>query len=464
MAIKQVIAASLATLLTINSVQAGLDTHLNSMFNQMSSTSAPAGYYQTARRGALSAGSTDARTPIVVNPNIVSFTPPSFSAGCNGISLHGGALSFINMEQFQNTIRSIGSNAVGVASGYAFKMALSAMCEGCAQELTSLMNNVQNVAKGLKNSCEAAKALTASVGATAETYVDNRKQTVAADGADKGLFSDFLTGTNKFLTSGPLSSLSSTAKAKFVGNVVYEALDGKVGAWYVSGAGDADVLTRTLMSITGTFIIGTNAAGDDFETSNVPGRPGIVQKLLEGGQVTIYKCAEDPSGKACTKVSDGNTEDITIKGFVPQVRELLQGSGSNVGIIAKLSQKGLPSLSDQEKALMASMRPNFRGLLEELALSKGANSVMTDHMVSIIASEMLYNYLSQSMMAMRSALVGAGKAETKEPLAALDKTFNDEVKPLRDLAHKELSAFSNLTVVSNGLRDIVRRKQPVSTK
>ena len=105
---------------------ADVQSQLNTMFNNMSNTTAP-GAYETASRGVLTGGSFRARNQIATTP-LVSFRPPSVQAGCGGIDMFAGSFSYINAAQFVQTLRSVASNAVGVASGYAFKLALKTMC------------------------------------------------------------------------------------------------------------------------------------------------------------------------------------------------------------------------------------------------------------------------------------------------------------------------------------------------
>ncbi len=65
--------------------------------------------------------------------------PPSFSAGCGGIDLFGGSFSFINMNQFVDLMRAVASNA----AGYAFQLAINAMCPDCGRRsaFTTHCNN-----------------------------------------------------------------------------------------------------------------------------------------------------------------------------------------------------------------------------------------------------------------------------------------------------------------------------------
>ena len=101
---------------------ADLQQEMDGMFGTMTNVTAPTAHLGQ-RRGVITGGSLVARNGIT-NTNLVSFVPPSFSAGCGGIDLFAGSFSFINFNQFVQLLRNVAGNA----SGYAFQLAVGAMC------------------------------------------------------------------------------------------------------------------------------------------------------------------------------------------------------------------------------------------------------------------------------------------------------------------------------------------------
>jgi hypothetical protein len=87
--------------------------------------------WATAR--VISAGSVVSRNR-VMSANRVSFVPPSYSAGYGGIDLFGGPFSFINMNPFVGLMRAVDSNA----AGYAFQLAINAICPDCGNVMSDL--------------------------------------------------------------------------------------------------------------------------------------------------------------------------------------------------------------------------------------------------------------------------------------------------------------------------------------
>lgn len=96
----------------------GLQSEMDKLFGQMSNTTPP-GVYESQRRGVLAGGRVTGKAKIF-DENIVAFAPPSWKAGCGGVDLFGGSLSFINADQIVQLLRSVAANA----KGYAFQLAL----------------------------------------------------------------------------------------------------------------------------------------------------------------------------------------------------------------------------------------------------------------------------------------------------------------------------------------------------
>ena len=128
----------------------GIDSFLRDWEGQV--TMSKPNFYEGQTRGYITGGSFDMRFP---NRNVTPFavTMPSISAGCGGVSLMGGAFSFINMQQFTQYLQAIAQNAMGMA----FNLALTTLCPQCATVLSKLEQIAREVASNLKNSCKMTK-------------------------------------------------------------------------------------------------------------------------------------------------------------------------------------------------------------------------------------------------------------------------------------------------------------------
>jgi conjugative transfer pilus assembly protein TraH len=120
----------------------GISTQMSNLFDTMLNYTAPTAHLGQ-RRGVLTGGSVNARNRIM-NESLWHFVPPSFNAGCGGIDLFAGSFSFISAEQFQTLLRAIAANA----AGYAFEVALGAMCKECLETMETLQKKIQALNQG----------------------------------------------------------------------------------------------------------------------------------------------------------------------------------------------------------------------------------------------------------------------------------------------------------------------------
>lgn len=127
-------------------------TAFQSLVNSASVTGP--GYYTSATRGVFAAGSLDIRVPSGA-VHLITISPPTFSAGCGGISSFFGSFSFLSGPQIEQLVENILKNAVG----YAIHIAIRTLCPMCADILGQLQALAQKLASGAIDSCSVAKNL-----------------------------------------------------------------------------------------------------------------------------------------------------------------------------------------------------------------------------------------------------------------------------------------------------------------
>ncbi len=152
----------------------------------------------------LSGGYSEIRTPLS-GLNIVSFSPPDISAGCGGINLYMGSFHFINGQQFLALLRTIGQQALG----YAFQLAIDAMCHQCGALLASIQKAITAMNNALHNTCQLAQGVfpaTQILGA----FKSVGHQAVRTMGANEGDVSDFFSASNSSNHAGVLSHIANT--------------------------------------------------------------------------------------------------------------------------------------------------------------------------------------------------------------------------------------------------------------
>lgn len=74
---------------------------------------------------------------------LIAADPPSFSAGCSGISWHFGGFSFISMDQIRQLIESIAQASLGVA----VDLAMQTLCPQCY----AVMSKLRDIANMMRN-------------------------------------------------------------------------------------------------------------------------------------------------------------------------------------------------------------------------------------------------------------------------------------------------------------------------
>ena len=82
---------ALTVFITAMPARADLQGEMNLFFDSLANTTDPT-ITSTARRGVIAGGNVQIRNRIV-DTNLVTFTPPSFQAGCGGVDLFGGSFS-----------------------------------------------------------------------------------------------------------------------------------------------------------------------------------------------------------------------------------------------------------------------------------------------------------------------------------------------------------------------------------
>lgn len=358
---------------------AGLRDELDGVFGGLgeSFNATTPGIHKTQTRGVISGGSIKMRSKIV-NANLLSFTPPSAKGGCGGIDLHGGSFSYINADELVTLLRSVASNA----KGYAFQLALDAICKDCMKNIESLQKKVQAINEHLGNSCQLAQGI---VNDSIKAFGAKSENEASILAAGKGLYDDFF--EIKQASKSPEQEIVDTAdsnedgardliKEELAGNVVWNRLKSQNAmSWFRYG--DRNML-ETLMSITGTFIrdvptkgltgagAGAGAATPSLKSTEnervLASKPKIIPALLSGGDVEIYKCDTE---EFCLEPTD---QTINLEGMVVKIENTLIGNGTtNIGVVRKYSTN-TGVFSQSEQALLASLPSGYGSLIRNLSI------------------------------------------------------------------------------------------------
>ncbi len=387
--------------------------------------------------------------------SLADLAAPSLRAGCGGISLYGGAFSYINKNEFIDMLRNIGQNAMGVA----FDMALTSLCPVCSSVLGK-MEEVQRFINGMNiNSCQAATGLIKSPAATLEaarSYVATgwaRITNTAADDADARHMTNGNDTQTASMVGQALATDPATKRTVPSGNLVWRAL--KSIPMNRANAELDDLQRQILMSLTGTVV---------YHVDTEKPRPKVwgatVTKLADfigdptdlGGAgnptMTVYQCD--------TLDADGclNPRPVMLWELEDEMRVIRSESLAKMvetrllSILTKI-QTNTPLDAGDTAFIGTSSLPVYK-LLSVGAAVPGYGEAMITQYREVLAAEYAAAYVSQARKAIRTALdhmrnngTGLQREEAKEieqTIDALERRVTQELA----IAKRHASQFASV--------------------
>ena len=140
-------------MMVLIAVPGGAQTPADIMFQHTQATSG-----QASNQNWMTGGGYEVRIPQKTY-QLFSGEPPSFNAGCAGISLHLGSFSFISIDAFKDMLRKIAQ----AAPGYFLHLAIQTMCTPCSNLLTWLQNLMADLNSAQMNSCQIGKKVASTL-------------------------------------------------------------------------------------------------------------------------------------------------------------------------------------------------------------------------------------------------------------------------------------------------------------
>jgi len=400
---------------------AGLQEDINDMFRKwgFSANSADAGVYNAQTMGYLTPGSLSARTK-TESYNIYSITPPRFKAGCGGLDMYFGGISFINTQQLLDMLKSIGKNAIG----YAFSLALKAICPSCESTIQEYLAKIQRFLKLSVDSCNAAKALVSWLpGTVAESSINSCIESKVNGGSDP------VAARQTCLSSNETASYLISEKEKYWGNSTTDTAPSGV-------SGTSSVTTSTLpgvatwdglkfsslsrdekiyaMSLVGTYVRLMDSSGDGVPSTRLEYRaPTLTFKQFWYG---------DPEAKCLNPTSDNDvtveycknvTSDNGLPGFSTLVRDKV-----NLLIDARINNKDLKSVSNGELVNFVNASPiPILALIDSTKDQPDVLNSVVELLIDLFTIDMAY---SVCMRLIREAETYIGRQQVVNAKDAID--------------------------------------------
>jgi len=303
-------------------VAANINSEMNRQFGSMQNLTQPA-IVIGPEGGVVSGGGLTVRMPVrsMEGPRIV---PPGGRAGCGGIDLQGGSLSFPSAKEFVGVARAVAGNV----GGYAFKLALSTICQSCENVMSEIQNLNNLFNKGDLDSCTIAEDIVNNQGQ--ETMKSAAASARAIGTAFKEITSsDKAEASNQNKARAPASEMTAEQRREsFVGNYIWDALVRTNGVFEDVNSSTGG--NEAMMSLIGAVVV--CASEEDSCPELKPGeRQGEGQgyrrertlslgALMAGGNQSVFKCNDSN----CLDVSVVNRnigkslEKIVIDAFVKE--------------------------------------------------------------------------------------------------------------------------------------------------
>lgn len=279
--------------------------------------------------------------------SLLAADPPSFSAGCSGISWHFGGFAFISMDEIRQLVEAIAQASLGVAVDLAMQV-LCPQCYAVMSKLREISNMMRNAAA---DACKVAKAMGTQLLKEFGVDIPDKKQSnCAAYTGENGQTTGWLNGVASSLCGG-LASIENWGKTKGTEimnylngtstdpskkpdqNLLYES--GNVTYRALSALGYSDGFVKDLMlSIIGMTVIhpvpdvDCKNAFKHLVGSNVPaGAPSIESDILTttsdrevAKPGSTVKPSDAPSGTATTPPAGGAKTGSTICHAPPLIK------------------------------------------------------------------------------------------------------------------------------------------------
>jgi conjugative transfer pilus assembly protein TraH len=378
------------TLLSPQAV-AGINEDLGSYFKALgfsSNITAPHAYQgQTA--GFYTGGSVFARNS-VRNTQIAHIDLPSFRSGCGGIDLFTGGFSFINSKELVNSMKNILNNT----AGYAFNLAL----ESATPEIANAMKYMNTLAGEVNrlniNSCETAAGLVGSM--WPKTHA--AQQQICQDiGSSQGIFSDYAAARQGCGPGGQLTATLNRAQGPYKDL----ALKNVNVAWKALQQNDflkSDMqLAEFFMSLSGTVIF-NNPGNNDTSShqykvlSSLAADNSLLKALLHGGQARIYRC----DNTDCLNPTVQTLSITPRQALGTQVKVLLESMVDKIYTDSPLSIEEIGLLN-------ATRLPVYKMLNVQAAFMGGKSVLDVMDYADVIATDILFQYLDESLSVMRTS-------------------------------------------------------------
>ena len=362
----------------------------------MDPTSRPLLPLNRKQRVIFGGGTIYARNPIR-QAQLIQLELPNYRAGCGGIDLFTGSMSFLSHQKLVDLGKQVMTNA----GAYAVDVMLATTVPELKQVRDYLQSLEQAANHASINSCEMAQNL---VGGVWPKTMASQQKICKDQGiiGKEGLFSDYAQARMDCASSGFHSAIE---KANHDPELKKQVILNKNLVWSLlqeKPLFNADPeLAELLMSLTGTIIIDQN--GKISQVPSLLGHSSLLNALIgshPNAQATIWHCDEINTPHPCLHVS---LKDITLpkrSTLTVKVREIIES------IQLKLQHDEKPTPLEIHFLGMTSLPIlKFLTVLNSSYYTNAATDI--NEYANLIASDWLHHYLHDLLEEISQATAGS---------------------------------------------------------
>ena len=398
---ESIIKRLMASMLFIGSsaLYANVSSDLDNFFNGMgyaANVTSPAAYESQAA-GFFGGGSLYARNQIR-QYQLIQLDLPSYRAGCGGIDLFTGSMSFLSHQKLVDLGKSVMTNA----GAYAVDVMLASTVPELKQVRDYLQQLEQMANHSSINSCQLSENLVGGIWPKTAASQQKVCKDQAAMGKE-GLFSDYVQARMACSGSGFDSVMDKASKDEerkqqvvLNKNLVWSILQSK------SFLNSDSELAEMVMSLTGTLII--DKQGKVTNVPSLAGNSELINALLgthPGAHTAkIWRCKDSGSATPCMQVE---LKEVTIpehSTLAYKIREMIENLRN------KLVADVAPEAKDKSFLSMVSL-PVMKFLQVLLSTQYASASVDVEEYSMLIAQDLLTHYLTELLTEIDNATAGS---------------------------------------------------------
>lgn len=442
-----------ALFLFSSQLNANIATDVNGYFNNlgyMSNTTNP-GVYHSQAAGSYVGGSLFARDQIR-QYQLVTLDLPNYRAGCGGIDLYMGSMSFLSKDNMVALGKSIMTNG----TAYAFDLALATTVPEIKHVKDGLQQVEQFLNQGSINSCQMGENLVGGIWPKTAASQDKICKDQGTMG-QQGLFSDYVKARMECSGSKHDEVIEAAAqdpvrKQQLVynRNIVWSLLKSK------SFLANDDELCEMIMSLTGTIII--DKEGHVQNVPSLANSRNLIKALIgrdDGGvdKAKIWRCT--PSDANCMQVTlkditiaEDNTLRFKINTLLAKIKDAL--------VQANPADKDINEIS-----AFASMVhiPVVKFTEVMLSTEYGDSIVDLSEFSTLIAEDLLQQYLGELLQEVSNVTAGSALNED------LIKDISKRVRLARtEVAHLDPEISNKLQQKFTLINNVQHIEQQVSAR